>query len=158
MGIYIYIFIYLYGSVLAEMALPLHAPYIYICIYIYLYVYIYIYIYIFIWVGLSRNGLAASWDKWQIWDGKRKTCFSLSRIVTFLQKKLYQRAQKVTFFGKEVIKNVTSSKKYFRMRERHILPRNVTKVTRHIFWTPKKSDKCDVTHPNLRREPGTRFG
>jgi len=39
-------------------------------------------------VGLRRNGLPASRfrDKWQIWDGKRKTCFSPSRIVivTFL--------------------------------------------------------------------------
>jgi len=37
-------------------------------------------------VGLSPNGLPASRfrDKWQLWDGKRKTCFSPSRIVTFL--------------------------------------------------------------------------
>ena len=37
-------------------------------------------------VGLSPNCLPASRfrDKWQIWDGKRKTCFSPSRIVTFL--------------------------------------------------------------------------
>jgi len=33
--------------------------------------------------------------------GKKKTCFSLSRIVTILP-------QNVTFFGKDVTKNVTS--------------------------------------------------
>jgi len=63
----------------------------------------------------------------------------------------------VTFFGKDVIKNVTSSKKN-RVQERHILPRNVTNVTRHIFLSPKKSDKCDATYPSLRREPGKKLG
>ena len=96
-------------------------------------------------VGLSRNGLPASRfrDKWQIWDGKRKICFSPSRIVTFLpfQKNLYLRGQKVTFFGKDVTKNVTSSKKCFRVQDRHVLPRKVTKVTRHIFSHRKRWQK-----------------
>jgi len=55
-----------------------------------------------------------------------------------LTKVLYRRGQNVTFFGKDVTKNVTSYKKYFRVRERHIVPRNVTNVTRHIFCHRKK--------------------
>ena len=51
---------------------------------------------------------------------------------------LYRRGQNVTFSGKDVTKNVTSYKKHFRVRERHILPRNVTNVTRHIFCHRKK--------------------
>jgi len=46
------------------------------------------------------------------------------------KKVLYLRGQNAKFFGKDVTKNVTSQKKYFLVRERHILPRN---VTRHIF-------------------------
>ena len=65
-------------------------------------------------------------EKWQIWDGKRKSCFSPSRIVTFLHLLYPWRGQKVTFFGKEVTKNFTSSKKYCRVRERHFLPKRVT--------------------------------
>jgi len=98
--------------------------------------------YRYIRVGHSPKGLPASRfrDKWQIWDGKRKTCFSPSRIVTFLHVQifLYRRGQNVTFFGKDVTKNVTSWKKYFRVRKRHILPRNVTNVTHHIFCHRKK--------------------
>jgi len=43
----------------------------------------------------------------------------------------------VTFFGK-CDKKRRKFKKYFRVRERHILPRNVTNVTRHIFCQRKK--------------------
>ena len=63
-------------------------------------------------VGLSRNGLPASRfrDEWQIWDGKRKTCFSPNRIVTFLLGLffLYRRGQNLTCVGKDVTTNVTS--------------------------------------------------
>jgi hypothetical protein len=52
------------------------------------------------------------------------------------KKVLYRRGQNVTFFGKDVTKNVTNLKKN-RVRERHILPRNVTDVMRHIRH-PKK--------------------
>jgi len=51
---------------------------------------------------------------------------------------LYRRGQNVTFFGKDVTKKRHKLQKYFRVRERHILPRNVTNVTRHIFSTKKK--------------------
>jgi len=51
---------------------------------------------------------------------------------------LYLRGQKATFFGKDVTKNVTSSIFFFGVGERHYLPRNVTKVTRHIFGHRKK--------------------
>ena len=93
---------------------------------------------------LSPNGLPASRfrDKWQMWNGKRKACFSPSRIVSFLPvQKSYVpagRGQNDTCFGKDVTKNVTSQKKYFRLRERHILPRHMTNVTRHIFCHRKK--------------------
>jgi len=74
------------------------------------------------------------------------------------KKVLYRRGQNVTFFGKDVTKNVTSSKKYFRVRERHILPRNATNVTRQIFFVTEKRDMCDVTHPNLRQDAGKKSG
>jgi len=70
---------------------------------------------------------------------------------------LYQRGQNVTFFGRDVTKTSQVKKIYFRVRERHILPRTVTNVTHHIFVT-EKSDTCDVTHPNLRWEPGKKSG
>ena len=54
------------------------------------------------------------------------------------KKKMTRRGQNVTFFGQDVTKTVTSYKKYFRVRERHILPRNVTNVTRQIFCYRKK--------------------
>ena len=71
------------------------------------------------------------------------------------KKVLYRRGQNVTFFGKDVTQNVTSSKKYFRVRENHILLRNVTNVT---FLVTEKRDKYDVADPNLRREAGKKSG
>jgi len=67
-------------------------------------------------------------DKWQLWDGKRKICFSPSRIVTFLpvQTKIWSGGAKIP-----------QVQFFFRARERHILPRNVTNVTRYIL-SPKK--------------------
>ena len=106
--------------------------------------------YVWIWlgttlrVGLSPNGLPASRfrDKWQIWDEKRKTCFSPSRIVTFvpIQKKFsYLRGLKCDVFREGVWQKTSPvQKKKIRVRDRHILPRNVTNVTRHIFCHRKK--------------------
>ena len=75
------------GSVLAQMAFPLHASK--IC-------------------EKSETG--------------REMHFSVqaesSHFFPF-KKGLYRRCQNMTFFGKDVTKNVTSYKKYFRVRERH---------------------------------------
>jgi len=93
-------------------------------------------------VGLSPNGLPAACfrDKWQIWDGKRKTCFSPSWIVTFLpvQKSFVPAGPKCDFFREGCVKKRHKLKLKFRVRERHTLPRNVTNVTRHIFCHWKK--------------------
>ena len=71
---------------------------------------------------------------WEIWDGKRNVFFSPSRIVTFFpfQKVLYRRCQNVTFFGKDVTKNVNKSKK-------------VCSCAR-ASHTSQKCDKCDASH------------
>ena len=42
------------------------------------------------------------------------------------------------FFGKDVTKMSQVEKKYFRVQERHIIPKNVTNITCHIFLSPKK--------------------
>jgi len=93
-------------------------------------------------VGLSPNGLPASRfrDKWQIWDGKRKTCFSPSRIVTFfpVQNSFVTAGPKFDVFREGCDKKRHKLKKHFRVRERHILPKNVTNVTRHILCYQKK--------------------
>jgi len=95
-----------------------------------------------VWVGLSPNGLPASRfrDKWQIWDGKRKTCFSPSQIVTFLpvQKSFVPAGPKCDIFREGCDKKRRKFTIYFHVRERHIFPRNVTNVTRHIFCHRKK--------------------
>ena len=92
-------------------------------------------------VGLSRNCLPALRlrDKWQIWDGKRKTCFSASRIVIFLpvQKKFVPAGPKSDVVRERSDKKRHQLKKN-RVRERHFLSRNVAKVTRHIFCHQKK--------------------
>jgi len=77
---------------------------------------------------------------WEIWDGKRNTFFSPSRIVTFLpvQKSFVPAVPKCEVFREGCDKKSHKLKKYFHMRERHILPRNVTNVTRHIFCHRKK--------------------
>jgi len=53
------------------------------------------------------------------------------------QKVLYRLGQNMTIFGKDATKNVTSLKK-IRVRERLMLPRNVTNMTRHIVCHWKK--------------------
>jgi len=106
-------------------------------------------------VGLSPNGLPASRfrDKWQIWDGKRKTCFSPSRVVTFLPVQFFfvRRGQIVTFFGKNV------TKKRHKFKKNHFVCESVTffpemwKMWRVTFFVTEKSDKCDVTRRNVGR-------
>ena len=122
-------------------------------------------------VGLTRNGLPASRfrDMWQIWDGQRKTYFSVCCFVLLLvkaeswhffpfKKVSYRQGQNVMFFGKDVTKNVTSYKKYFRVRERHILPRNVTKCgASHFLSTGKVTNVTWLTQiwdGKLGRNPG----
>jgi len=110
-------------------------------------------------VGLSPDGLPASRfrDKLQIWDGKRKTCFSPSRSVTFLpvQKGFVPAGRtKCNVFREGCDKKrhkLTSSKK-FRVRERHILPRNVTNVTCHIFCHRKQ---WQMWHHSPKSETGS---
>jgi len=110
-------------------------------------------------VGPSPHGLPASRfrDMWEIWDGKRNAFLVQAESSHFFpfKKVLYRRCQNVTFFGKDVTKNVTSYKKYFRVRERHILPRNVTNVTRHTFCDRKK---WQMWRHSLRREAGKKSG
>jgi len=110
------------GSVLAQMAFPLHA---------------------------SKIS-----DKSERGRGKHVSVPAESSNFFPFKKVLYRRGQYVTFFGKDMTENVISSKKTFLVLERHILSRN---VMRHNFCH-RKSDKCDVTHPNMRREPGKKFG
>ena len=92
-------------------------------------------------VSLSPNGFPVLRfrDKWQIKDGKRKTCCSPSRIVTFLpiQKSFVPAGQKCDVFREGCDQKCHKLKKIFRVRERHILP-NVTNVTRHIFFHRKR--------------------
>ena len=87
-------------------------------------------------VGLSPNGLPASRfrDKWQIWDGKRKTCFSPSRIVTFLpiQKSFVPAGPKCDVCREGCDKKRHKSQKIFSCaRASH---------------SSKKCDKCDASH------------
>jgi len=92
--------------------------------------------YAYVWVGLSPKGLPASRfrDKWQTWDGKRKTCFIPSRIVTFfpVQKSFVPAGPKCDIFREGCDKN------------RHKLKK--------IFWcarashSSQKCDKCDASH------------
>ena len=62
------------------------------------------------------------------------------RIVTFLpvQKSFVPAVSKCDVFREGCDKKRHKLQKYFRVRERHILPRNVTNVTRHIFCYQKK--------------------
>jgi len=79
--------------------------------------------------------------------------FSLCRIVTFVpvQKCFVPAEPKGDVFREGCDKKRHKLKKHFRVREPHILPRNVTNVT---FFVTEKSDNCDVTHPNQRGEVG----
>jgi len=87
-------------------------------------------------VGLSPKGLPASRfrDKWQIWDGKRKTCFSPSRIVTFLpvQKSFVRAGPKCDVFREGCDK------------KRHKL-KNIFSCAR-ASHSSQKCDKCDASH------------
>jgi len=94
-------------------------------------------------VFLSPNGLPASRfrDKWQIWDGKRKTCFSPSRIVTFLHVQIFFVQAGPTFFGKDVTKNV------FRegCDKKHHKLKNIFSCAR-ASHSSQKCDRCDTSH------------
>ena len=110
-------------------------------------------------VGLSRNGLPASrfQDKRQIWDWKRKTSFSPSRIVTFLpvQKSFVQAGPKCDVFREEC------NKKGHQLKKKNCAKKLCPEMWQMwcvTFLVTQKSDKCHVTHPNLRREPGEKFG
>ena len=102
-------------------------------------------------VGLSPNGLPASRfrDKWQIWDGKRKTCFSPSRIVTF---------PKCDVFREGCDKKCHKLKKTFLCARASHSWHKCHKCNASHFFVTGKSDKCDLTHPNLRREPRKKLG
>jgi len=102
-------------------------------------------------VGLSPNGLPAKSDKSETGREKhvsvkerkkkeRKCRFSPSRLVTFLpvQKSFVPAGPKCDIFREGCDKKRHKLKKKFRVRERHILPRNVTNVTCHIFCHRKK--------------------
>jgi len=109
-------------------------------------------------VGLSPNGLPASRfrvNKWQIWDGKRKTCFSPSRIVIFLpvQQVLYRRGQNVTFFRRMWLKTLQVKKDIFVCESVTFFP-EMWQMWRVTLFVTETSDK----HPNLRREPGNKSG
>jgi len=80
-------------------------------------------------------------------DPKPDSKSKLNRHISSRSTKFCTRQdQNVTFFGKDVTKKVTSSKKYICVRERHILPRNVTNVTRHIFCHRKKWQMWRQSH------------
>jgi len=94
-----------------------------------------VFVFLWVWVGLSRNGLPASRfrDKWQIWDGKRRICFSPSRIVTFLpvQKNFVPAGPKCDVFRKGCDK------------KRHKLKKKIVCDASHFSQT---CDKCDASH------------
>ena len=66
---------------------------------------------------------------------EEKCIFQSSRIVTFLpvQNFFVPGAKMWRFSGRMWQKTSEVKKKYFRVQERHILPRNVTNVKRYIF-------------------------
>jgi len=117
--------------------------------------------------GTSRGGqpsnvftrFIGAGGKWQIWDGKRKTCFSPSRIVTFLpvQKSFVQAGPKCDVFREGC------DKKRHKLKQNIFVCESVTffpemwQMWLH-FCVTEKSDKCDVTPPNLRREGGKKSG
>jgi len=102
------------GSVLAEIAFPLHASEI---------------------IDKSETG--------------RERNVSVPAKFLPIQILFVPAGPKSADFREKVTKNVTSSKKNIRVRERHFLPRKITKVAHYIFGH-RKSDKRDVTHPHLR--------
>ena len=77
-----------------------------------------------------------------------------SRIVTFLPVQIFFVPAGPKF---DVLREGCDQKRhrlkiYFRVRERHILPRNVTNVTRHIFCHRKK---WQMWHHSPKSETGT---
>ena len=106
-------------------------------------------------VGLSPNGLPASRfrDEWQIWDGKRETCFSPSRIFTFLpvHNSFVPARPKCDVFGERCdqkrhkVKKILSCARASRSSQKcdkcnawHFLsPEKVTNVTSLVMQTGK---------------------
>jgi len=76
------------------------------------------------------------------------------------KKVLYRRGQNVPFFGKDVTKNVASWKIIFVCESVTFFPEmwQMWQMWRVTFFVTEKSDKCDVTHSNLRREAGKKSG
>ena len=112
-------------------------------------------------VGLSPTGLPASRfrDKWQIWDGKRKAFPVPAESSHFFpcKKVLYRRGQNVTFSGSMWQKTSQVKKNIFVCESVTFFP-EMWQMWRVTFFVTEKSDKCDVTHANLRREAGKKSG
>jgi len=77
-------------------------------------------------------------DKSATGRGKHVSVPAESSHFFLFKQVLYQRGQNVMFFGKDVTKMSQVEKKYFRVQKRHIIPKNVTNITRHIFCHRKK--------------------
>ena len=109
-------------------------------------------------------------DKWQIWDGKRKACFSPSQIVTFLpvQKSFAPAGPKCDDFRKGCDKKRHKLKKIFscarashssqkcdKCDESHFLsPKKVTNVTSLTqIWDGKLGRNLGKTDPNFFELP-----
>jgi len=93
-------------------------------------------------VGLSPKGLPASRfrDKWQIWGGKRKTCFSPSRIVTFLpiQKRFVPAGPKCDVFREGCDKKRHNLKNIFPCARALHSSQKFDKSNASYFLSPKK--------------------
>jgi len=78
----------------------------------------------------------------------REKHVSVPEIVTFLpvQKRFVPAGPKCDVYREGCDKKRHKLKKYFRERERHILPRNVTNVTRRIFLSSPLSDPLSRRH------------
>jgi len=114
-------------------------------------------------VGLSPNGLppARFQDKWQIWDGKRKTCFSPSWIVTFLpvQNGVVPVGPKCDVFPSRegCDKKGHKFKNIFVCESSHS-SQKCDKCNASHFLSPKKVTNVTSLAQNPRREPGNKFG
>jgi len=132
--------------------------YIHISVYVYIRICTYIDIYVHR-VGLNRNGLPASRlrDKWQIRDGKRKSCLSPNWKFLPVQKSFVPAGPKCDVFWEGCDQKRHQLKKKIVCESVTSFP-EMWQVWRVTFLVTEKVDKCDVTHPNLRREPGKKLG
>jgi len=115
---------------------------------------IYKYVMSHIWVCLSRKGLPASRfrDKWQTWHSKRKACFSPSRIITCLplQKSFAPAGSKCDVFLRRMWQKTSQDQTNIFVCESVTFFPEMWRMWRVAFFVTGKSDKCDVTLPNLR--------